>query len=181
LAFDERTTQQLKGLDKSESLLAWAARNLLELNIWAQYVTQSFEQAERFYQDWVIDGSELFQSLQDWRVAGGEPPDRVTWALVESMKKSKTDCGLTTKTSFLRVGDVALGALKEEFKHMNRVFSKLVHPTAWSILKMPHHFDLKNTRRLLFTKGATYGLQVSDTLYNHYKSHGLNPPAKASI
>jgi hypothetical protein len=173
--------QQLKvGLDKSESLLAWAARNLLELNIWAQYVTASCEQAERFYQDWVIDGSELFQSPQDWRVEDGEPPDRVTWALVESMKKPKTDCGLPAMASYLRVGDVASGRLEEEFKQMNRVYSKFVHPTAWSILKMQHHFNLKTMRRLLFTKGATYGFQVSDTLYTHYKSHALNPPPKAA-
>src|SRR5579872_2860130 len=100
--------QQLKlGLDKSESLLAWATRNLLELNIWAQYVTLSYKQAERFYQDWVIDGSELLQALQDWRLACGEAPDKVTWALVEAMKKSKTACGLPSRTSYLRVGDIA--------------------------------------------------------------------------
>jgi hypothetical protein len=32
-----------------------------------------------------------------------------------------------------------------------------------------------------FHQGATYGREVSDTLFTHYKSHNLNPPSKASI
>ena len=71
------------GLRHSTSLLAWAGRNLLELNIYTQYVLQSESNARRFAENRVADGIDTFDSFQTW-LARNDPslvPPEVSLAL----------------------------------------------------------------------------------------------------
>src|SRR5947209_417681 len=62
-----REYQHLKfGLRQSSALLAWACRNLLELNIYVQYALKSEENARRFSGERLADGIDIFDSFKTW-------------------------------------------------------------------------------------------------------------------
>jgi len=48
---------------KHDALLAWAARNLLELWVWSAYVTRSEENLKRFNDDLLFDARDIVAAL----------------------------------------------------------------------------------------------------------------------
>jgi hypothetical protein len=50
------------------SLLAWRARNLLELLVWCTYCSKSRDNARRLYEDAGRDVRELFNAFKAWGV-----------------------------------------------------------------------------------------------------------------
>ena len=75
-----REYQHLKlGLRISTALLAWACRNLLELNIYVQYVLKSEANARRFAGERLADGVDIFDSFKAW--AARNDPSLVTPAV----------------------------------------------------------------------------------------------------
>src|SRR5450432_638593 len=67
------------GLRESTALLAWACRNLLELNIYVQYVLKSEANARRFAGERLADGMDIFDSFKAW--AARNDPSLVTAAV----------------------------------------------------------------------------------------------------
>ena len=57
------------------SLLAWRARNLLELSVWCLYCSKSRENARRFYEDAGRDVLGLFSAFTKWGTATAQDPD----------------------------------------------------------------------------------------------------------
>ena len=45
--------------------MAWSSRNLLELLVWASYVSRSRMNARRLFEDQVIDARGLLEGMQD--------------------------------------------------------------------------------------------------------------------
>lgn len=65
-----RTDEQLERLlsafnDGSLAMMAYATRNLLELNIWTAYVLASDDNTKRFAQDWLLDGIGLIEGFRE--------------------------------------------------------------------------------------------------------------------
>jgi hypothetical protein len=52
------------GAKESLPLLAWACRNMLELNIWTKYILVSSVNAKLFAQGMLIDLTEIFTSFR---------------------------------------------------------------------------------------------------------------------
>ena len=120
--------------------MAWAARTLLELKVWTEYVTKSEDNLKRFFQDMYVDGSTGFQvatkslvklddhplKTESQRILDDAKPDLVA-------KLAAADVGESEK--YLRPGDVAkqLG-LEAEFDVANMTFSKWAHASAFSVL-----------------------------------------------
>src|SRR4051812_10108838 len=57
------------------SLLAWRARNLLELSVWCLYCSKSRENARRLYEDAGRDALGLFSAFTKWGIATAQDPD----------------------------------------------------------------------------------------------------------
>lgn len=117
--------------------IAWASRNLLELLIWAKYVTASTENAERFRQDEIVDFAEwqqatmrLGQNYDSQSNDLGTLEQQGVW-----LREKKVEEGIDAATKHLNIGTVAkeLG-MAGIFYGVNAVLSKLVHPTALSIM-----------------------------------------------
>ena len=54
---------------RHEPLLAWRARNLLELSVWAIYCCRSEQNARRLYEDAGRDPRDLFGAFEKWGAA----------------------------------------------------------------------------------------------------------------
>ena len=116
-----REYQHLKtGYAKSTPFLAWACRNMLELDIITQHVLGSEKSAKDFIDDRFTDGLELFKSFRTW-AEFNDPSSRtpaldqtIAW-IQEQMAKE----GLTRK-SYLKIRELATGVkLGEEYQHLN--------------------------------------------------------------
>ena len=165
------------GYQRSTAFESWACRNLLELSIFTKYISLSEKNAKRFVDDRLIDGIELFESFEAWYAyidPQRQPPelDRI----LARLRAQKARAGLTV-TRFLSANELAkIVGMEAEFKHMNKVCSKFIHPTAWSVLNALDERELRGMRSVLLISGVTYGLQICTTLRNHIDRLGVEPP-----
>jgi len=117
--------------------LSWSARNLFELSIWAQYVTASEGNATRFHNDEIVDFAEWQKAAVN--LARKYTPSHAEIDTLESqgdwLEQKRSEQGIAPDLKHLNIGGVAkeLG-LAGLFYGMNGFLSKLVHPTALSVL-----------------------------------------------
>jgi hypothetical protein len=162
---------------KNDHLLAWGCRNLLELAIFTRFVLVSEANARRFAGDRLVDGCDIITSLRALELHIDSQSD--TTLLDEAlcrMQAQMTAEGVTTKR-YLATADLAeMVGMKEEFVCMNKVCSKLVHPTAWSILAVNKGDNaFTQGRPVLFQAGGRYGCEVYLAVKEHNAKHGMRP------
>lgn len=172
-----REYQHLKiGYAKSIPFLAWACRNMLELDIITQHVLKSEKDAKDFIDDRFTDGLEFFESFKTWSEfadPGFKSPEldqTIAWIRGEISKEG------VTRRSYLKVRDLAKGLkLAEEYAHLNKVTSKLIHPTAWSVLSMRDEGELSMLRPICFHAGVRHGIELGYRIRQHVKEFGPEP------
>ena len=170
--------QHLKiGYEKDTALEAWACRNLLELDIYIKYVLVSEANAKRFIGHITIDGIELFESMKEWM--NQIDPAIKTPELDETLRlahERRASEGIAD-TKFLDVRQLAKEVgMAVDYKHTFKLCSKLVHPTAWSVLSMNDEGEYAAFRPMLFNTGVRYGIDGFNTIreYDEKLSTGLS-------
>jgi hypothetical protein len=162
--------------EDQQHVAAWACRNLLELAAFAEFVLESAQNATEFAEDRLLDGQEiavLLGTLERWETSPAHPTslDPIIDQYAQQMKAE----GVTRK-KFHRVSDIAKGALKKEFDTMNKLCSKFVHPSAWSLLtadRGPERFP--QASEILFVYGVTNFMRVCAAFMPHIRQYGLRP------
>jgi hypothetical protein len=160
-----------------DHLLAWACRNLLELTVFAKYVLISEDNARRFAQDRLIDGCDIANSLKALELHlnpqfDSAPLDDTLTRMQALMASEGMTAQRYLSTSVL-AGQVGM---REEYSYMNRVCSKLVHPTAWSIIAVNKGENaFPQARPLLFTMGAGWGCDLYAAIRDHHTVYGVKP------
>lgn len=150
------------GLRESTPLVAWACRNLLELNIYTQYVLSSEANARRFAGERLADGIEIFDAFQTW-AARNDPalvaPEiaAVLSSLVE--EKSQEEAGTPQRALSIRYLSAEAG-LADEYANMARLCAKLIHPSVFPVMAGASEGDLPLLRPVLFRAGAGHGLEI---------------------
>jgi len=172
LAVSREYEQLRAGYAKYTGLAGWACRNLLELDIFTKWVLQSPDNAKRFVADVAIDGTELFQSLKAWLLhydpgAGAKELDETIWLGYERRKSEGT-----TGEKHLEVRDLADAVgMTADYKRTVKLCSKLVHPTAWSVISMrEEEGEYAAFRVILFQSGSRFGLDAYNTI-RQYLQH----------
>jgi hypothetical protein len=159
------------------NLTAWASRNLLELTVFTKYVLQSGTNARRFGDDRLVDGCELIIALRD--LERYYDPNAPTPGLDDALKRMEEQkiAESVTATKHLDMGTLAREVgMEQEFRSMNRVSSKLVHPTAWSTLaENPDRSSYPEAKDLLFAIGIAYISQIYMKVKDHNKTRGMMP------
>lgn len=151
---------------------AWAARNLFELEIWTRFVLKKREYAERFSKDWIMDGIGILEGMEAWAKIRGDSEGR---ALLENLK-GRRDSELAGCKRFLDARDyIAELGMAEEYKCLNPVFSKLVHPTSWSVLWRQELLDRSAMRGFIITLGTTFSARIITAVRGHVEQHGVEP------
>jgi hypothetical protein len=173
---------QLKiGVHKSPEFAAWAARNLLELRIITSYILKSKTNADRFMNDMWPDGVELFEALERQQARttkqlGIEHDPKLLQQTIDNMQKQKEAFGLKVKERHLDIKELAIetGNL-DEYSDVNRICSKLVHRTAFSLLAFENKGEMGQIPFILFHFGTIYAMQVWADLGTHIEKHGMQP------
>jgi hypothetical protein len=141
------------------SLLAWRARNLLELSVWSMYCTQTRENAHRFYEDAGRDVIGIFKAFTKW----GTPRMSTEW--IGSIEQSKIDLSQRAEAEgiasldgpYKSVSDAAVECgIGDQFAVSYKLLSKFAHPTAMRVLAGPD--DAKNAlqRDWFFSQGCLF-------------------------
>jgi hypothetical protein len=159
--------------------LAWACRNMLEIAIFTKYVLISEANARRFADDRFIDGCDIITSLRTLELHLNPQTDTsLLDDALARMRAQMTAEGVTAR-KYLATGTLAESVgMKEDYVCMNRVCSKLVHPTSWSVLAMNKEDNsFSQSRQIFFTSGAQYGCDVYLAIKDHNATHGMKPKA----
>lgn len=164
------------GSKKSTPLLAWACRNMLELNIHSGYVLLNGSNAKDFADDMWIDAIEIFDSFRRW--ISFHDPSALTPELdqtIENFKSEKAKHSVV-RTTYLRAQNMAAAVNRsEEYRHMNKVTSKLVHPTAFSVLTAFDEGEQVNLKPILFNSGVRFGVQAFTDIKRYITKNGVEP------
>lgn len=164
------------GLQKHTPMLAWACRNLLELDVLTKYVLKSEANARRFIAHRLIDGVEIFKYAKAYQLF--HEPESTTPAIDETIRMAEEQKALEgiSETKFLNVAKIAgeIG-MAEEYTYLNKVASKLVHPTAWSVLAMNDEGEFAFFKSIFFFTAARYVSEIHEAIKGHVDAHGLKP------
>lgn len=122
-------------VEKRITKLAWAARNVLELSIWIDYGNLSAANAKRFRDDAARDLYGLSQAIQSLHVSETtlEQPDLKK--AQQQLAAFAQSWGISSlEDDFKKVSAAARELGREKtFVALNKLFSKLAHPTAWAV------------------------------------------------
>ena len=150
-------------------LLAWRARNLLELSIWSTYCAKSRENARRVFEDAGRDVRGVFDAFIKWGTATAQATD---WAdPLSTGKKDLAERALANEGiesldgKFKEVRDAAIECgLGEHFSLSYKVLSKFAHPTAMRILAPPNDKTEAVQREVFYSQGCLFFTGAFHTL-----------------
>jgi hypothetical protein len=145
---------------ENASLLAWRARNLLELSVWATYFVTSKEHARRLYEDAGRDVLDLVGAFEKWGKVTAQSSDWLAplAAGKQDLSQRATADGIDTlEGSYKRVSDAAKDCgLSDHFAVSFKVLSKFAHPTAMQILGAPDEGRHALQRDCFFSQGCLF-------------------------
>jgi hypothetical protein len=164
-----RRLQDARAAERTDpSLLAWRARNLLELSVWSTYFARSRENAWRLYEDAGRDAKNVLDIFEHWGKGTGQPVD---W--LSPIADGKNDLSRRAAREgiesldgrYMRVEDAAGECgLKDKFKVMNKMLSKFAHPTAMQILGMADDEKQSLQRDMFYALGCCFFLGAFNAL-----------------
>ncbi|MGD0733127.1 MAG: hypothetical protein ABR956_17825 [Terracidiphilus sp.] len=138
---------------------AWACRNLLELRVFAKYIAASPENRKRFVCDLIVDSEEKSEALKNLAF-------RVTPELSLNYDDPHPGIHRAMRDDLSFQGGKYLSAtqlapqlgLEADFRFTHKMCSKLVHPTAQSILSID--LEDQNERDVHLLYGCNYLTEV---------------------
>jgi len=135
------------------SVVAWRARNLLEICIWTIFCTKDEENARQFYDDAARDFDDILRSLQNHPIPkeySDEDFDGLIANGIKDFRERAIVFGVNIDQKYTKIKEVfeILPDLKNLYLGANKQLSKFVHPTALSMIgladgrlqKMKEHF-----------------------------------------
>ena len=157
-----------EGRQGDAPLLAWRARNLLELSAWSMYCAKSRENARRVYEDAGRDARDVFSLFINWGTAKALPVDwldPLTDALQGLFDRAAAKGIDSLKGPYKEVSKAAKECgIGEHFKVSYRMLSKFAHPTAMRILAPPEPAKGALQRDHFFSQGCLFFTGAFHTL-----------------
>jgi hypothetical protein len=142
------------------SLVAWRARNLLEISVWCIYCSQDRENARRLFEDAGRDAREIIGGFKQWGVIHNMPTDWMDYlkAADENLTRQAAAVGISSLDgSYKRVSAAAKHCgLENQFRTLYGYLSKFVHPTAMQILGQSDAATVTTQKDLFFSQGCMF-------------------------
>lgn len=142
-----------------DSVLAWLARNLLELVVWALYCEKSEANARRLYKDFGSDQIGIYNAFEKWGTANGEPEEflKLFSTAKQDLIQRATREGIVVDEDFKRVNEAAAECgLGNHFSLSFKMLSKFAHPTALRILGASDVAKAARRREVFFAWGCLF-------------------------
>lgn len=145
---------------ENASLLAWRARNLLELSVWSRYFVTSREHARRLYEDAGRDVLDLLSAFEKWGQVTAQSADWLDPLVSgkQDLSRRATADGIETlEGSYKRVAEAAKDCgMSDHFTLSFKMLSKFAHPTAMQILGAPDEGRHALQRDCFFSQGCLF-------------------------
>ena len=160
-------------------VLAWAARTLLEIKLWACYTATSRDNAMRFSKDMYIDAFTAHRAICKGIGALEEHPFKSEIAVMHadtlvSLKPKMDAAGVTEKDPYLVLRPIAKDTgWTAEYEAAFVTLSKYVHATALSVMQPLYKPTGLESADDVFRMGAQNALYILDHLSKHLKEVGL--------
>lgn len=158
-----------------QKMIAWSCRNLLEISIFTKYALLSKANADELAGERLVDGLEIAESLKKLdlqlnQLEGQSHFDRLISTFRQQMLKEDITAKKCVRTE---IRAVAVGMV-EEYRSINKLASKFVHPTAWSVFTADVGSErFEEASELFFVFGAQYFATVYATIAPHVREFGL--------
>jgi len=158
---------------------AWTCRNLMEIALYMKFVLQSKENAKEFAEDRLIDGSDVAIALKKL-LAELNASDPSLEATIERIENQMVSEGVT-RTTYRSARYITKQLnLKAEYGNMNRLCSKFVHPTAWSLFEADQGPDkFPGAEEIFYVYGAKYFDMLFAEIQAHVWKYGLHHRPKS--
>jgi hypothetical protein len=158
--------------------LAWAGRNIMELRVLTRYICQSRGNLKRFEADVLAVGATTLQALirlhNDLaREVGSAPASSKEHRSHVELQAARERAGLGSESPLMNPACAKRVGMEKELLVFSGVTSRLVHPTALSVLKT---FDLEVYRDVLVPHGLILASKVILDAREHIQRHGYKPP-----
>jgi hypothetical protein len=144
----------------NSDLLAWRARNLLELSVWCTYCTKSGDNAYRLYVDAGRDATDIYDAFAKW---GSENSMDSSWlnplaAAKQDIAQRAIACGVgSLKGRYKNVREAARECgLGGTFRPTYLTLSKFAHPTAMQIVFPSADAEKAAQRDFFFSQGCLF-------------------------
>ena len=143
----------------SAMLLAWRARNLLELSVWSNWCAKSRDKTRRVYEDAGRDAADILDALMKWGTKTAQLTDwldPIATAKQDLSKRALLLDGIQSlEGNYKRVSEAAKECgIGEHFALSYKLLSKFAHPTAMQILVVPDKQQEALLRDLFFSQGC---------------------------
>jgi Family of unknown function (DUF5677) len=162
-------------LGDQQTLAAWSCRNLHEIAIFTKFALSSKENAAEFAADRLIDGHQIGTALKSLELALN--PGLTVSALdpvIESFATQMKNEGVT-RQKYLSTEKLAQQVgMRAEYETLNRLCSKFVHPTAWSLFTSDVALErFPGACEIFYGNGALHFTSVFATIAPHVRQWGL--------
>ncbi len=142
------------------SLVAWRARNLLELAVWAVYCMGGIEKVRRLYEDAGRDAADMYNAFQKWGEATAQDANfvsRFVNAKQELAQRAAAEGIEELDASYMRVASVAKEiGMGDHFSVGYKLLSKWAHPTVMQMLSVEDEEKLRLQRECFFSMGCLH-------------------------
>jgi hypothetical protein len=160
------------------SLLAWRARNILELLVWSMYCAKSKDNARRLYEDAARDVRDVFSAFKAW---GEKTAQSTDWLAAftnagQDLSQRAALVGIETLDgSYKQVRDASKECgIENHYALSFKMLSKFAHPTAMQILA-PHDKERDAQQRdFFFSQGCLFFTGAFAELERVVNSSALN-------
>lgn len=146
-------------LNAEHDMIAWAARNLLELDLLLRYALSSDENLKRLLADFFLDAIEINKGFMG--LGENHPQNALYQQAIEAHYQEAARGGLTLEKTPVRTHELAkLFDLEAEYRAFHKVNSKYVHPTSWRLIgptEMTNTIDIKN---VFLAQAQLYALHI---------------------
>jgi hypothetical protein len=142
------------------SRLAWHARNLLELAVWANYCKGGIPNVRRLYEDAGRDVTDMYSAFQKWAETTAQDADfisRFAHAKQDLTQRAAVEGIEELDASYTRVRAVAKEiGMGDHFSVVFKLLSKWAHPTAMQMLGVASEDQIRLQREYFFSMGCLH-------------------------
>ena len=155
------------------SLLAWGARNTLELSVWTEYAATSEKNAKRLCDEMILDGSNMVQVASKLANLVPDQPELIDKmkALRETLQPKMDAAGLEGNEAYLRFKQIVKDAYNKEvheaFCYFHHLLSKFVHPTSYLLIGNHSNEPFPQIATPFFKLGADFSIGSVDHVEKH--------------
>jgi len=141
--------------------VSWIARNLLEIFVWIQYCNVSETNAKRFYEDVARDFHGYCKALEklnvDYQPGIDQSRDLVKRFSESAISEGILDVAAGYKNVREAAEEIGVGSF---YSGLNKIYSKLAHPTALALDAAFRKVGRENYRDLFTVDGMEFAIRA---------------------